>query len=65
MHPEQNQYGCTNSVICTLKATESRFLSSLESSTPVSVTAFMEAAMSSYLQQDCTNYRDNFGLRLA
>ena len=35
-----------------LKATESRFLSSLESSTPVSVTDFMEAAMSSYLRQD-------------
>ena len=34
-----------------LKATESRFRSSLESSTPVSVTAFMEAAMSSYLDQ--------------
>ena len=32
-----------------LKATDSKFLSSLESSTPVSVTAFIEAAMSSYL----------------
>ena len=36
-----------------LKATDSKFLSSLESSTPVSVTAFMEAAMSSYLNQIC------------
>ena len=36
--------------LLTLKATLRRFLSSLESSTPVSVTLFMEAAMSSYLQ---------------
>ena len=44
-----------------LKATLSRFLSSLDSSTPVSVTAFMEAAMSSYLNQIWIN-RDHHRL---
>ena len=43
-----------------LKATESRLRSSLESSTPVSVTDFIEAAMSSYLgaRHDGTQNRE-------